>query len=77
MYKHINLFKILYFGTLVFCIAEMSAFVSINGKVIDSSQPIIIKENNTVKNLRGDLQGVLTNKKDNYINRIRNKKLKK
>ena len=57
--------------------SEARAAVTINGKFFDSSQPIIIKKNNTVKNLRGDLQGVLTNKKNYYINRIKNKKFKK
>lgn len=72
-----KLLNIIFIFTLAVCIFEARAVVTINGKVFDSSQPIIIKNSSTVKNLRDDLQGVLTNKKNNFINRIKNKKIKK
>ena len=72
-----KILNIIFICTLAVCITEASTAVTINGKIFDSSKPIIIKNNSTVKNLRGDLQGVLTNKKNNYINRIKNKKIKR
>ena len=72
-----KIINIIFICTLAFCISEARAAVSINGKIIDSSQPIIINKNNTVKNLRSDLEGILTSKKNYYINRIRNKKFRK
>ena len=72
-----KIFRLLWCCALTFCIFEVSASVSINGQIIDTSKPIIISKNNKIKNLKQDLEGALTDKKDQYISRIRyNKKIK-
>ncbi len=69
LFKYLNSILFYTFLLLLFVVSKTSASVSINGKIIDTSQPLVIHKN-SLSFFRTDLLGVRVEKFKNRSSRL-------